>query len=416
MTLDDNIIQDIADTVIRSQYEVHPYPPRDPDDEHRRLITGSPSHIHEINHYVFGGKRDFSKPFRALIAGGGTGDATVMLAHQLAERGKGEVVYVDVSEASLRITEDRVRARDLRNVSFHHGSMLDLARVAPGKYDYIDCCGVLHHLANPADGLGALAESLNRNGGMGLMLYGALGRTGVYPAQDAIRRLTVGMEEEDRLLFARRLVKSFPESNWLMRNLAIGDHLMEDDATFVDLLLHSRDRAYTVPEIVALMTSSGFDITGFIEPVRYELATYLDDEALLKRAQSLPWIDQCAIAESIAGNLKTHVFYVVPSDRGSTAPAQADNPETVPIWRDDDGPAFARRLSSSSRIKVNFDGLALSFDLPKGARNLAKLIDGRRSLGDLQLTLNQDWITFKAGFDRLYRVLNGLNLMLLRGG
>ena len=79
MTLDDKNIQENADAVIRSQYEVHPYPPRDPDDERRRLITGSPRHIHEINHYVFGGKRDFSKPFRALIAGGGTGDAVQAL-------------------------------------------------------------------------------------------------------------------------------------------------------------------------------------------------------------------------------------------------------------------------------------------------------------------------------------------------
>tara|TARA_Y100001960_G_C14751923_1_gene868977 strand:+ start:852 stop:2102 length:1251 start_codon:yes stop_codon:yes gene_type:complete len=414
MGLDDKDIQENADTVVRNQYEAHPYPPRDPDDECGRLITGSPSHIHEINHYVFEGKRDFSRPFRALIAGGGTGDATVMLAHQLAERGDGEVVYVDISEASLRIAEARVQARNLSNVSFHRGSILDISKVAPGTYDYIDCCGVLHHLADPVDGLNALAGSLDENGGMGLMLYGALGRTGVYPAQDAIRKLTIGMEEEDRLALARRLVESFPESNWLKRNLAISDYLLEDDAAFVDLLLHSRDRAYTVPEIEAIITGSGFSITGFIEPVRYDPTTYLDDEILVKKAKSLPWTDQCAIAESIAGNLKTHVFYVVPSDRGSTRPAQTNNPNMVPIWRNDDGPVFASRLSSSNRIKVNFDGLALSFELPKGAENIAKLIDCRRSLGDLQIALNQDWITFKAGFDRLYKVLNGLNLMLLR--
>ena len=72
---------------IRRQYEAYPYPARDPADERLRLITGSPSHIDEVNHYVFGGRRDWAQPFRALIAGGGTGDGAIMLAQQLADRG-----------------------------------------------------------------------------------------------------------------------------------------------------------------------------------------------------------------------------------------------------------------------------------------------------------------------------------------
>ncbi len=77
----------MSDEAVRAQYEAYPYPVRDPADEAKRLITGSPSHIDELNHYVFGGRRDFAKPFRALVAGGGTGDATIMLAQQLADAG-----------------------------------------------------------------------------------------------------------------------------------------------------------------------------------------------------------------------------------------------------------------------------------------------------------------------------------------
>jgi hypothetical protein len=74
---------------VRAQYESYPYPPRDPRDEAKRLIEGSPSHLLEINHYVFGGRRDFRRPFRALIAGGGTGDGTIMLAQHLADAAAG---------------------------------------------------------------------------------------------------------------------------------------------------------------------------------------------------------------------------------------------------------------------------------------------------------------------------------------
>jgi len=68
---------------VRAHYEALPYPARDPRDEAIRLITGTPSHILEINHYLFSGRLNFNRPFRALIAGGGTGDACIMLAQQM---------------------------------------------------------------------------------------------------------------------------------------------------------------------------------------------------------------------------------------------------------------------------------------------------------------------------------------------
>ena len=91
---------------VRAQYEALPYPPRDPRDEAIRLITGTPSHVLEINHYLFSGRLNFARPFRALVAGGGTGDACIMLAQQLADRRcPGEVVYLDISTASRQICE-----------------------------------------------------------------------------------------------------------------------------------------------------------------------------------------------------------------------------------------------------------------------------------------------------------------------
>ncbi|MBT5522756.1 MAG: methyltransferase, partial [Rhodospirillaceae bacterium] len=70
MTADD----DAADNAVRAQYEAYPYPARDPGDEAQRLITGSPSHLLEIEHFVFAGGRVGGAAgaggFRALVAGG----------------------------------------------------------------------------------------------------------------------------------------------------------------------------------------------------------------------------------------------------------------------------------------------------------------------------------------------------------
>src|SRR6201989_1254729 len=176
---------------VRAQYEALPYPPRDPRDEAIRLVTGTPSHILEVNHYLFAGRLNFNRPFRALVAGGGTGDACIMLAQQLADRRcPAEGVYLALSWASRQVCEARAKARGLRNVQFLTGSLLDLPTMNIGQFDYIDCTGVLHHLPDPAAGMKALVSVLQPEGGIGVMLYGEYGRTGVYTLQEMLRSLS----------------------------------------------------------------------------------------------------------------------------------------------------------------------------------------------------------------------------------
>src|SRR5689334_16212541 len=96
------------DQAVAAQYETLPYPSRDPSDETRRLIIGSPSHLAEIEHYLFAGRIPRERPFRALVAGGGTGDATIMLAQQAKEAGlAAEITYLDQSVASRAVAEQR---------------------------------------------------------------------------------------------------------------------------------------------------------------------------------------------------------------------------------------------------------------------------------------------------------------------
>src|SRR5258708_2740165 len=145
-----------TDAAVRDQYEALPYPARDPRDEAKRLVIGSPSHVLEIDHYVFGGRRDWSRPFRALFAGGGTGDGRIMLAQQLADLGcPAELVHLEPSAAAQRMAAARAERRGLA-LRCVGGSLLDLPTLDLGPFDYIDCCGVLHHLADPAAGLRAL--------------------------------------------------------------------------------------------------------------------------------------------------------------------------------------------------------------------------------------------------------------------
>ena len=121
---------------VKDQYEAFPYPERDPEDERTRLITGSPSDPREIDHFLYGGKRDWSVPLKVLFAGGGTGDGLIQLAQLLTDAGREyEITYVDLSGASRKIAEKRAKIRKLDRISFHTGSLLEAAEF--GKFAFV---------------------------------------------------------------------------------------------------------------------------------------------------------------------------------------------------------------------------------------------------------------------------------------
>jgi SAM-dependent methyltransferase len=412
---------------VRQQYELLPYPARDPRDEAQRLIEGSPSHLLEINHYLYAGARDFAQPFRALVAGGGTGDALIMLAQHLSDRRcPAEIVYLDLSTASRAIAEQRARVRGLGNIRFVTGSLLDLPRLDLGQFDYVDCCGVLHHLADPAAGLAALTSALAPDGGMGVMVYGTLGRIGVYPMQAMLKTLAAyapapALTPTAQLVTARDLMKQLPATNWLRRNPAIGDHLAGGDAGLHDLLLHAQDRAYNVAELADLAQGAGLEIAAFIEPWRYDPASYLTDAGLLHRLNPLDAIARAAFAEQLAGNLKRHIIYLVRQGRARSSVARPDDRAMVPVLRPGSG-ELAASLRGRSNLKVTIDGLEVRLQVPPHAADILEAIDGARSIADIHQMLAgridalKSWEAFKPAFDRVYSTFNKLNrLFLMRG-
>ena len=396
---------------VRDQYEDLPYPPRDPQDERKRLVTGSPSQVVEIDHYLHGGRRDWHAPFRVLVAGGGTGDALIMIAQQLSDLGcPAEIHYLDLSTASRAVAEERACIRGLTSITFHTGSLLEAGEL--GKFDYIDCCGVLHHLPDPSAGFRALAGALKPDGGIGIMVYGELGRTGVYHAQEMLRMIAGAGPNAERVATARKLVDSLPPTNWLRRNPAIGDYKREDAALF-DLLLHSQDRAYRVPELVAELDQADLRPVAFIEPALYNPDTFVRDPELRQRLAGLSWLDRCAFAELLSGNLRKHTVYCVPvAHKADTVAKPTDR--AAPVLKNIDGPTLAGAIKPDGSIKVSGDGMEMGIRLPPLARNILQLVDGKRTIGEIGAATGAAPENFRRQFAALYNALNGMNLMLLR--
>lgn len=396
-----------ADDPVRRQYEAYPYPERDPADEATRLVEGSPSHPVEIDHFLFRGRRDWTRPFRALVAGGGTGDGLIMLAQKLADIGcPAEIVYIDLSEASRAVAEARAAARGL-DVRFLTG---DLSQApALGPFDYIDCCGVLHHLADPDAGFRALASALSPDGGIGLMVYAPYGRSGVYPLQGAFGALFSGDSPAEKVRLAKAALGAIPGAHPFLRNPGLGDH-RASDAGLHDLLLHARDRAYTVADLCGALDRAGLALVSFVEPARYDPLRYLPDtRAFAERVKALEPLARIGVAEQLAGNIKTHVAYVALRDHAAGAEARPTAPDLVPHLARVAPGALARQVEAKGGVTVTADGVPFRIALARKAASMIARIDGRRTLGEI--AAGRDWVAFSADWGPVHRGLTGFNLL-----
>lgn len=378
---------DVTDERLAAQYEAYPYPQRDARDEAKRLIVGSPSHLREIDHWVFGAARPRSAGLRALIAGGGTGDGAIMLAEHLRRDGRlGRVTHLDRSRPAQEIARARAMARGL-DLEWAVASLLDLPESGLGPFDYIDCCGVLHHLPDPAAGLRALLSVLAPGGGLGLMVYAPHGRTGVYMVQEALGMLAPeGDAPPARLDVARRVMRHLPETAWLRANRYFGDHIDGGDAGLYDLLLNPRDRAYTVPAFAALLAEAGLAVTAWMEPMRYDPAVFLPDPKLRTRIAAMVPLERAALAEALSGNMSTHVVYCVRASDASAAP-DGMRPDAVPVMREMAAADIVAAIRPDGTLPVLFDGLRVPVALPPLAGAILGLIDGERSVGAILATL-----------------------------
>ena len=409
-------MEDATDARLAAQYEAYPYPKRDPRDEARRLVIGSPSHLREIDHWAFGAARPAEQPLRVLFAGGGTGDGTIMLAQQMARAGRpGGVTHLDRSAAAQSVARARAAARGL-DVAFEQGSLLDLASSGLGPFDYIDCCGVLHHLPDPAAGLAALISVLAPGGGLGLMVYAPHGRTGVYMLQDALARLAPAAEPPAaRLDVARRVMKHLPQTAWLRANPYFGDHIEGGDAGLYDLLLNPRDRAYDVPALSALLHGAGLVPTCFVEPMRYDPAAFLPDPKLRARVAALPPMEQAALAESLAGNMSTHVVYCRRAAEALPAP-DPHRADAVPVAREMPAMELAAAIRPDGTLPMLFDGLRVPVALPPLAAALLRLVDGSRPVGAMAAALaakGTDAAAFTRAWGQTFGALSQVNRLLL---
>ncbi|MEE2959751.1 MAG: class I SAM-dependent methyltransferase [Myxococcota bacterium] len=346
-----NQVSNEQESEVRRQYEDYPFPRVVPDDEKRRLVVTPQDTLSKISHFCFEGKANFNDNFRVLVAGGGTGHALIFLAEQLSAT-SAEIVYLDLSAQSMQIAQERAKIRKLRNIQWHRGSILQAPDLNLGQFDYINCTGVLHHLPDPTAGLQALKNCLKPSGAMGLMVYGKYGRTGIYQIQELMRLVNSGLtDNSSKVENTINILKDLPVSHWQLRGKdkeQFLDSHLQDHHDIFDLFLHSKDQAYSVPEVYDYIETCGLKVNAFThfhpdptELLKYEPRTFIKDKPLLERIRSFPKRNQMAVAELLSADISLHTFYV--SFR-HTATACINNLDNIPYLihaTSDSSPVFS---------------------------------------------------------------------------
>lgn len=417
-------------STVREHYEALPYPPRNPEDEKSSFLSTTLDYLPQIVHHCYQGKRNVNTLRHVLVAGGGTGDAAIYLAEQLNTFG-GQLVYLDLSASSMAIAQARAAARGLDNIQWVHGSLLDLPGMGLGPFDYINCSGVLHHLADPDEGLAALKSVLHPEGCMGLMVYAKYGRTGVYQMQETLRLINRNQDSMDvRLRLARGVLAGLPESNWFQkgRDLFRTDLTAYGDAGIYDLLLHAQDRAYSFPELCQWTGQAGLHIRlsgGRGGESRYRPESYLADADCLAAISQLAREEQFAIGELLAGNIIKHEFYAT---RAPDSGAQFGDVADIPFFAGTfglAGPALADYIGANpkSEINVNIQTGTIKFTPLHYTQSIFKYLDGKRPFSEIFALVRKEK-RFKGkgptdqalleDFRPVFEAFNGFEMLLLR--
>ena len=235
------------------------------------------------------------------------------------------------------------------------------------------------------------------DGAMALMLYGRYGREAVYQMQALMRLVNRGEEDPQRKIDnCKAVLRNLPKnSRFAELQTMLSDVDEFGDVGIYDLLLHSYDIAYTVPEIHALLAKSKLQATHFFFDQQsagndlYRLESYIQDGSLEDILAGLSLPDKQAAAELMNGRIAKHVFY---ASRASTPAPAVDVLDNVPflslVLSASDYRGLAQVVKGfqvGAPITLNLKRFGMEIRLLKSAHadEIFKAMDGEKTLGQI---------------------------------
>ncbi len=239
---------------VREHYEQNPYP--------RWRGVGAPAYslnppevLQEIGLQVPDVLlKGVSKP-NILIAGCGTGRTAIESALRFKNS---TILAFDLSYQSLAYAKFHAERLGVRNISFIQGDILDLQSLDK-TFDIIECTGVLHHMKNPTEGLQKLRMSCNSKGIIKIALYSKKARDSISKVRDMAFAQDFGTDSDGLRALRRSIIRSTNFESLGLTKFIDFYSLSE----FRDLVLHSHEINFDIPQITKLLEDCDLKFAGF---------------------------------------------------------------------------------------------------------------------------------------------------------
>ncbi len=255
-------IEDETTMKVRAQYESNPYP------RWRELPKVTPCSVEEylqltLVHHNWNSLPD--NPGEVLIAGCGTGQHAIEVAHRLAGC---KVLAVDISLASLAYARRKAEELNISNIEFLQADILNLDKIGR-KFDVIESVGVLHHMRDPMAGWQVLTGLLRPGGVMKIGLYSSTARRAVNLGRKEIKETGIGDSDDAIRNYRKRLIMNAynnPAKVFDPHEANINELFFASDFYTLsecrDLLFHVQEHQFTLPKIKESVQELGLNFLG----------------------------------------------------------------------------------------------------------------------------------------------------------
>ena len=251
------ILEEITDDIsvkVRDQYETHPYP--------RWVNLSLPVNSEPISDIVAQSRiklfdneiNKISTP-NILIAGCGTGQHSIATA---AKFKNSRVLAIDLSLSSLAYAKRKTEDLNINNIEYMHADILKLDKLKK-QFDIVESTGVLHHMKNPIAGWKALVNCLRDGGLMQIGLYSALARQHITEMRRETLELELGSSDVEMKLFRSNVINSGLSHH----NLVLNSPDFYSLSTLRDLLFHTQEHQFTIPQIKKCLNELNLKFCGF---------------------------------------------------------------------------------------------------------------------------------------------------------
>lgn len=263
-------IQDVVSIMVQNQYEENPYPrwvnvttimkPKNID-----VYISQKFPAISFNHYDQSGDIDI------LVAGCGTGQHPIETAQAFLSA---KVLAVDLSLSSLAYAKRKTRELGLSSIEYGHADLTQMGTIGR-KFDIIESCGVLHHLADPWEGWRTLLTLLHPGGFMQIGLYSKSARRDVTRIRSLIKAQGIGSTADEIRRYRQKLIDLDLKENF-GATLKSADFFTTSECR--DLLFHAQEHQITLAAIKTFLMENGLTFLGF----------ELDENVLHAYLQSFP--------------------------------------------------------------------------------------------------------------------------------